>query len=41
MSAPDCSTCALAGYRSCDRCGGVVFEPSAFTRGDLCQECAR
>jgi hypothetical protein len=38
MAEPDCGLCALAGYRSCDRCGGVVFTPSPLGI-DLCGYC--
>lgn len=38
MAAPDCSLCAMMGYRSCDKCGGVVEVPSAFGF-DVCAYC--
>lgn len=25
MGAPDCETCAMLGYRSCDICGGSAW----------------
>lgn len=28
MGAPDCGICEVLGYRSCDRCGDVVFDLS-------------
>lgn len=38
MAAADCAVCAAMGYRSCDRCGGVVFVPHPVL-GDLCEYC--
>lgn len=41
MADPDCDLCAMAGYRSCDSCGGVVFKPlsTAFGLIDVCGYC--
>lgn len=38
MATADCEMCALMGYRSCDKCGNVVFERSALGV-DLCEWC--
>lgn len=38
MADPDCVLCELVGYRSCDRCGGVVFKVHPLL-GDLCAYC--
>jgi hypothetical protein len=40
MAEPDCELCGLLGYRSCDDCGGVVFnrKRDAFGR-ELCAYC--
>lgn len=38
MAEADCDLCRLAGYRSCDECGGVVMKPSPLRR-DVCEYC--
>lgn len=44
MAEADCGLCRMAGYRSCDVCGGPVFPPfrtNAFgSRVDLCGYCS-
>jgi hypothetical protein len=39
MAMADCLVCEGAGYRSCDRCGGIVFDPVAGAVSDLCGSC--
>ena len=39
MAAPDCGICADLGYRSCDVCGGVVFDVDQDAPLDLCGGC--
>lgn len=37
MAEADCDLCRMAGYRSCDLCGDVVFERGPLL--DLCPSC--
>ena len=38
MGAPHCFMCGLSGYRTCDLCGGVVFDP-VDGQVDVCGDC--
>lgn len=40
MAEPDCEICEASGYRSCDLCGNVVFEPWRSPLGILREWCA-
>lgn len=37
MAEADCELCRMAGYRSCDVCGGPVFVAGALL--DVCDNC--
>jgi len=40
MSSADCGTCEMLGYRTCDACGQIVFEPHTSPLGvDFCPSC--
>lgn len=40
MAEADCAFCAASGYRSCDRCGNIVFEYNPSALGvELCGYC--
>lgn len=41
MAKAHCAICEACGYRSCDKCGGVVFEllMTAFGPRDICTYC--
>lgn len=39
MSEADCPICEYLGYRTCDRCGGIIFEPEDGHDEDLCPDC--
>jgi len=42
MGDPDCFMCAVAGFRTCDACGGIVFDPRDDPDGEeLCAECVQ
>jgi hypothetical protein len=38
MAEAHCGICAAVGYRTCDLCAGIVFNPVDWAR-DLCQNC--
>lgn len=40
MAAADCSICEALGYRTCDKCSGLVFDNYRNALGfDLCAVC--
>ncbi len=41
MGEPHCQLCAMAGYRTCDACAAIIFDPVDGLDGEeLCDECA-
>ncbi len=40
MADADCAICASLGYRTCDRCSGVIFHAREHPLGvELCEDC--